>query len=67
VRRAQRGGCAKIDHLVVRQDRIVGPYSADALDTPLTRVGLTPSSERPDGACSDHRPLVGTVTLRVRA
>lgn len=45
----------------------MGPYSADALDTPLTRVGLTPSSERPDGACSDHRPLVGTVTLRVRA
>jgi endonuclease/exonuclease/phosphatase family metal-dependent hydrolase len=59
-------GCAKIDHLFVRQDRIAGAYSADALDIPLTCTGLAPSAERPDGACSDHRPLVGTVTVLVR-
>jgi endonuclease/exonuclease/phosphatase family metal-dependent hydrolase len=60
------GGCAKIDHVFVRQDLIAGAYGADALDTPLTCAGMPTSPERPDGACSDHRPLVGTVTVRVR-
>lgn len=59
-------GCAKIDHVFVREDRIVRDYSADALDIPLTCVPVPRRPDLPTGACSDHRPLVGTVTLLVR-
>ena len=57
--RTDGGACGegpKIDYVFVRQNRVVGDYSADALNIP----------ESCGGACSDHRPLAGTVTLRVR-
>jgi endonuclease/exonuclease/phosphatase family metal-dependent hydrolase len=63
---ADTRGCAKIDHLFVRQDRITGAYTADALDTPLTCTSVAGRPDLPAGACSDHRPLVGTVTVQVR-
>ena len=44
---------AKIDEAFVRENRISGTYSADALDI-STSCG---------GACSDHRILIGTVTV----
>jgi endonuclease/exonuclease/phosphatase family metal-dependent hydrolase len=55
---ARGGACgqsAKIDLILVRANRIAGPYSADSLDIPS--CGLSP--------CSDHRPVVGTVRLSV--
>ncbi len=59
-------GCAKIDLVFVRQDRIVGAYDADALDIPHSCPGVPSSPSRPAGACSDHRALTGTVTVRVQ-
>ncbi|MEV5612610.1 endonuclease/exonuclease/phosphatase family protein [Streptomyces sp. NPDC052225] len=50
------GDKAKIDMIFVREDRIAGPYSADALPIPRGCTG-TP-------ACSDHRILTGTVVLK---
>ncbi|WP_234359151.1 endonuclease/exonuclease/phosphatase family protein [Plantactinospora sp. BC1] len=45
----------KIDMIFVREDRIVGAYTGDSLSI-STACG---------GACSDHRILIGTVTVRV--
>ncbi|WP_226898996.1 endonuclease/exonuclease/phosphatase family protein [Nonomuraea phyllanthi] len=55
-----RGPCgtgSKIDMIFVREDRIAGPYSGDTLAPPTSCAG------NPDGLCSDHRALIGTVTL----
>ncbi|SCF13847.1 endonuclease/exonuclease/phosphatase family protein [Micromonospora mirobrigensis] len=45
----------KIDLIFVRDDRITGPYSGDSLSI-STACG---------GPCSDHRILIGTVTVSV--
>ncbi|MET9954868.1 endonuclease/exonuclease/phosphatase family protein [Streptomyces sp. NPDC006339] len=49
------GGLAKIDHIFVRESALAGPYSADSLAISTTCTGVP--------ACSDHRILVGTVTV----
>ncbi|GAB3965809.1 hypothetical protein GCM10027615_11620 [Plantactinospora veratri] len=41
--------------IFVRENRIVGTYTGDSLSV-STACG---------GACSDHRILIGTVTVRV--
>lgn len=46
---------AKIDLIFVREDKIVGGYSGDSLAI-STSCG---------GPCSDHRIVIGTVTVRV--
>ncbi|MDG4790755.1 endonuclease/exonuclease/phosphatase family protein [Micromonospora sp. WMMD1102] len=45
----------KIDMIFVREDRIAGTYTGDSLAI-STSCG---------GACSDHRILIGTVTVRI--
>ncbi|WP_432752061.1 endonuclease/exonuclease/phosphatase family protein [Streptomyces sp. JL2001] len=57
------GGNQKIDLILVRESALAAPgsYSADAL---TTSKDCTPGSKNPDGLCSDHRILTGTVTLR---
>ncbi|MEV8093614.1 hypothetical protein [Kitasatospora sp. NPDC085879] len=55
-RRPPCGGRAEIDMIFVREDRIAGPYGAEAIDAPADCQGLK--------ACSDHRMLVGAVTVR---
>ncbi|MFJ7068110.1 endonuclease/exonuclease/phosphatase family protein [Streptomyces sp. NPDC101115] len=50
------GGYAKIDHIFVRESALAGPYSADSLAVSTACTGVA--------ACSDHRILVGTVTVR---
>lgn len=51
------GTGGKIDFIFTRQNRIVnGDYDADTLNIP----------DDCTGACSDHRPEVGRVTVRVR-
>ncbi|MFJ3906384.1 endonuclease/exonuclease/phosphatase family protein [Streptomyces sp. NPDC090025] len=49
------GGNAKIDHIFVRESALAGPYSADSLAISTACTGVA--------ACSDHRILVGTVTV----
>ena len=56
------GSCAKIDHVIVREDRIAGPYAGDALDAPAT-CATEATSRTPAGLCSDHRILRGTVNV----
>ncbi|WP_221762673.1 endonuclease/exonuclease/phosphatase family protein [Nonomuraea sp. WAC 01424] len=51
------GSGTKLDLIFAREDRIVGAYSADSLAPPATCTG------NPGGLCSDHRVVVGTVTL----
>ncbi|MFD0370394.1 endonuclease/exonuclease/phosphatase family protein [Streptomyces sp. NPDC127114] len=50
------GGYAKIDHIFVRESALAGPYSADSLAISTACTGVA--------ACSDHRILIGTVTVR---
>ncbi|MFD5322750.1 endonuclease/exonuclease/phosphatase family protein [Streptomyces sp. NPDC127092] len=50
------GGYAKIDHIFVRESALAGPYDADSLAISTACTGVA--------ACSDHRILVGTVTVR---
>ncbi len=45
----------KLDLVFVRESDLAGPYSADALGIPTGCTGA--------GACSDHRVVVGTVTV----
>ncbi|MFI7605058.1 endonuclease/exonuclease/phosphatase family protein [Micromonospora sp. NPDC049366] len=45
----------KIDMIFVREDKIVGSYDGDSLSI----------SQSCGGACSDHRILIGTVTVTV--
>ncbi|MFF9839631.1 endonuclease/exonuclease/phosphatase family protein [Streptomyces sp. NPDC013740] len=49
------GGYAKIDHIFVRESTLAGPYGADSLGISTSCTGVA--------ACSDHRILVGTVTV----
>ncbi|MEV3981914.1 endonuclease/exonuclease/phosphatase family protein [Nonomuraea sp. NPDC049758] len=51
------GSGTKLDMIFARADRISGAYSADSLAPATTCTG------NPGGLCSDHRVLVGTVTL----
>jgi hypothetical protein len=51
------GGYWKVDSIFVRESRKSGSYSADALPIPTSCTGLD--------QCSDHRIIVGTVTLRL--
>ncbi len=61
------GAGAKVDHVFVREDRIVGQYGADALEIPHRCPGVTESpGVHGPGVCSDHHVLVGTVTVEVR-
>lgn len=51
----QAGG--KIDFIFVRENRIVdGHYFGDTLNIPATCTGV----------CSDHRPVIGQATVRIR-
>ncbi|MFF2568840.1 endonuclease/exonuclease/phosphatase family protein [Streptomyces sp. NPDC058084] len=50
------GGNAKIDHIFVRESALAGAYSADSLAVSTACAGVT--------VCSDHRILVGTVTVK---
>ncbi|MBZ6477796.1 endonuclease/exonuclease/phosphatase family protein [Streptomyces griseocarneus] len=50
------GTGAKIDFIFAREDRIAGAYSADS---------LAPSTQCGGALCSDHRVLVGSVTVSV--
>lgn len=45
---------AKVDHIFVRESTLAGPYSADSLA--ISTCGTV--------ACSDHRILTGTVTVK---
>ncbi|SNS01225.1 Endonuclease/Exonuclease/phosphatase family protein [Geodermatophilus pulveris] len=57
-------GCAKIDHVFVRQDRIAGRYWGDSLDTSRSCRGVPGRPDQyPPGSCSDHRILIGRVTV----
>ncbi|WP_353945332.1 endonuclease/exonuclease/phosphatase family protein [Streptomyces sp. HUAS MG91] len=47
---------AKIDLMFVREDRIVGAYSADSLGISTACTGVA--------ACSDHRIVVGSATVQ---
>jgi endonuclease/exonuclease/phosphatase family metal-dependent hydrolase len=62
---AQSDGCGKIDLIFVREDRIVGGYTGDSL---AIAASCRTIPERPAvhlaGACSDHRIVTGTVTVR---
>ncbi|MFF6776808.1 hypothetical protein ACFY8W_25120 [Streptomyces sp. NPDC012637] len=49
------GGYAEIDHVFVRGSALAGPYGGDSLAVPTVCTGVA--------ACSDHRLLVGTVTV----
>ncbi|MEW2490512.1 endonuclease/exonuclease/phosphatase family protein [Streptomyces sp. NPDC048411] len=51
------GTYPKIDEIFVRENRIAGAYSADALALSYSCEGGTP--------CSDHRALTGTVRLSI--
>jgi endonuclease/exonuclease/phosphatase family metal-dependent hydrolase len=58
-------GCSKIDFIFVRQDRIVGRYSADSLATSTSCPAIAAKpGVYPAGSCSDHRILTGVVTVR---
>lgn len=50
------GSGVKLDYLFVRATRISGAYTADSLAVPTSCRGMR--------LCSDHRTLIGTVTLR---
>ncbi|MGW3659140.1 endonuclease/exonuclease/phosphatase family protein [Streptomyces sp. NPDC005151] len=50
------GGNAKIDLIFVRESALAGPYSEDSLAISTTCTGVA--------ACSDHRIVVGTVTVK---
>lgn len=52
------GANSKIDLIFVRESALAGPYSADSLGISTGCTGV------PDGACSDHRILTGTVTVK---
>lgn len=49
------GGNAKIDLIFARESALAGPYSEDSLAISTSCTGVT--------ACSDHRIIVGTVTV----
>ncbi|MFS0696164.1 endonuclease/exonuclease/phosphatase family protein [Streptomyces nitrosporeus] len=49
------GGNAKIDLIFVRESALAGPYSGDSLAISTSCTGVA--------ACSDHRIVVGTVTV----
>lgn len=55
------GGATRIDLIMARESRIIGPYSGDALTVP------TDCGAGNDEACSDHRVTIGTVRLRTSA
>ncbi|MGW8365845.1 endonuclease/exonuclease/phosphatase family protein [Streptomyces wedmorensis] len=50
------GIAAKIDLVFVRESTLAGPYSADSLAPSTACTGVA--------ACSDHRVLIGTVTVQ---
>lgn len=54
---------AKIDLIFVREDRIGGAYSGDSLAISTGCSGIPPTSAYPAGSCSDHRVVIGTVTV----
>jgi hypothetical protein len=56
-------GCSKIDAEFVRENRVAGPYSEDALGLATGCPTIAGTAAYPAGACSDHRVLVGTVTV----
>jgi hypothetical protein len=56
-------GCAKIDGEFVRENRIAGPYSEDALDLATSCPTIPGTAAYPAGSCSDHRVVVGTATV----
>jgi hypothetical protein len=59
-------GCAKIDMIFVPEDAIVGRYWADSLAIPTScPAAAAVPGVVPPGACSDHRVLLGRVTVRV--
>ncbi|MCX5395694.1 endonuclease/exonuclease/phosphatase family protein [Streptomyces sp. NBC_00102] len=49
------GGNAKIDLIFARESTLAGPYSGDSLDISTSCTGVA--------ACSDHRTVIGTVTV----
>ncbi|MFF7179365.1 endonuclease/exonuclease/phosphatase family protein [Streptomyces sp. NPDC008121] len=60
------GDKAKIDHVFVRESRVAGPYSADALTIPTGCTVPDPMAPPADPTqCSDHRVLVGTVPVLI--
>ncbi|TDD15909.1 endonuclease/exonuclease/phosphatase family protein [Nonomuraea diastatica] len=55
-----KGACGtgtKLDMIFAREDKITGTYSGDSLAPPTT------CATNPGGLCSDHRVLLGAVTL----
>lgn len=52
------GGNAEVDLMFVRESAPAGPYRADSFAVPTSCTGVT--------ACSDHRIVVGTVTVEQR-
>jgi hypothetical protein len=56
-------GCGKIDLQWIRTDRIAGPYSGDAAGLGTTCPTIAATAAYPAGSCSDHRIVVGTVTV----
>ncbi|MFI6483739.1 endonuclease/exonuclease/phosphatase family protein [Nonomuraea sp. NPDC050663] len=50
---------SKVDLIFVREDRIAGTYTGNALAIPATCAGI------PEGACSDHRIVIGTVPVLI--
>jgi endonuclease/exonuclease/phosphatase family metal-dependent hydrolase len=57
-------GCAKIDMIFVRRDRVVGRYTERALPIAAACAGVPPKpGYYARGSCSDHRALIGTVRV----
>jgi endonuclease/exonuclease/phosphatase family metal-dependent hydrolase len=54
---------AKIDLIFVREDKIVGSYGGDSLSISTACTGIPATSAYPVGSCSDHRILIGTVSV----
>jgi hypothetical protein len=56
---------AKIDLMFVRENRLAGSYSGDSLSISTACSGIAATANYPAGSCSDHRVIIGTVTVSV--
>lgn len=55
----------KLDLIFVRDDRIGSAYSGDSLAISTGCTGIPATPAYPAGSCSDHRIVIGTVTVLI--
>lgn len=55
----------KLDLIFVRDDRIGGAYNGDSLSISTTCTGIPATPAYPAGLCSDHRIVIGSVTVLI--